>query len=207
MSRSTGEATPPSNLPNPNSLKSLISQDEEGVEGERLALTPDTELLAKKDLVQDKNKVANKGTGTVDEEEEDEFGFFMKAGDEQIWNKGSNELRIVPCEKQDDMDYSDANEPPSWASDWTEGLPINQSGSSWTAFKQDSRELETECWFSSAVENANLTKSSLINVFSGAFPTVIQPCEDSEFVPTLKELLQAPEQRNRTVQEGYVQKY
>lgn len=103
LSRSISEAQPLSNVLNPITLRSLISPDKEGVEGERLALTPDSELLAKNDQDQEKNKVADKGTGIVDEEEEDEFGIFMKAGDEQIWNKEFNETQIVPCEKQDDM--------------------------------------------------------------------------------------------------------
>lgn len=63
-------------------------------------------------------------------------------------------------------DSSGSNEPPSWMSDWTRPLSIKHSAETWTAFKQevDNRETEKECWFSTAVENMHLTHSTLIPV-------------------------------------------
>ncbi|XP_026996061.2 uncharacterized protein si:ch211-14c7.2 isoform X1 [Tachysurus fulvidraco] len=198
-------------LPNPaptsntTALGSISRQQQEETEGMRLALKTDLELLEKQNRGQEADKVANEECEVVDEEDVDEFGVFMKAGDEQIWNEGFNELKKVPCEKHAGIDIRNAsvlNESPPWISDWTRDVSIKQSETRWTAFKQEevSRGTEKECWFSTAVENMHLTHSSLItvpNVFLEAFPDVKSSCGDSDCIPTLAEQLRgsAPEYR------------
>lgn len=92
-------------LPNPapttnkTALRSISRQQQEETQGRRLALKPALELLEKQERSQEVDKVADKGPEVADEEDGDEFGVFMKAGDEQVWNEGFDELKKVPCEK------------------------------------------------------------------------------------------------------------
>ncbi|KAF5907868.1 Neuroblast differentiation-associated protein AHNAK [Clarias magur] len=162
-------------LPNPapttyrTALRSRSRQQQEESKGRGLALTPALELLEKQERGWEVDKVADEGPEVVDEEEGDEFGVFMKAGDEQSWNEGSNELEKVPCEEHAGIDLrncSVSNEPTPWMSDWTRDISIKHSEDTWTAFTQevDSRGTEKECWFSTAVENMHLTHSSLNTV-------------------------------------------
>ncbi|XP_053479355.1 uncharacterized protein si:ch211-14c7.2 [Ictalurus furcatus] len=203
-------------LPNPApttntaALRSISRHQQEGTKGRRLALKPVLELLEKQERDQEVDKVADDGPDVVDEEDGDEFGVFMKAGDEQVWNEGFNKLKKVPCEKHAGIDIrnsSVSNEPPSWTSDWTRGLSIKQSEDTWTAFKQEvvSRGTEKECWFSTAVEKMHLTHSSLVtvpNVFLEAFPNLKPSCGDSDCSPTLTELLQGSAAENRPEKNG-----
>lgn len=84
---------------NRTALRSLSRQQQEETKGERLALKPVSDLLEKQERDQKANKVADEGPEVADEEEGDEFGVFMKAGDEEVWNEGLGELRKVPCEQ------------------------------------------------------------------------------------------------------------
>ncbi|KAM9481579.1 uncharacterized protein Hap1MRO34_009299 [Clarias gariepinus] len=200
-------------LPNPapttyrTALRSRSRQQQEESKGRGLALKPALELLEKQERGWEVDKVADEGPEVVDEEEGDEFGVFMKAGDEQSWNEESNELEKVPCEEHAGIDLrnSVSNETTPWMSDWTRDISIKQSEDTWTAFTQevDSRGTEKECWFSTAVENMHLTHSSLNtvpNVFLDAFPYLKSSCGDSDCIPTLTEMLQgsAGEKRPET---------
>ncbi|KAB5575027.1 hypothetical protein PHYPO_G00215950 [Pangasianodon hypophthalmus] len=203
-------------LPNPapttnrTALRSISRQQQEETKGRRLVLKPALELLEKQERGQEADKVADEGPEVVDEEDGDEFGVFMKAGDEQVWNEGFHELKKVPCEKFAGIDTGNSsvsNEPPSWMSDWTRDLSIKQSEDTWTAFKQEvvSRGTEKESWFSTAVENMHLTHSSLItvpNVFLEAFPYLKSSCGDSDCIPTLAELLRGSAAENRPEKNG-----
>ncbi|KAK3548739.1 hypothetical protein QTP70_018479 [Hemibagrus guttatus] len=203
-------------LPNPaptsntTALRSISRQQQEETKGMRLALKTELELLEKQEKAQEADKVADKEPEVVDEEDGDEFGVFMKAGDEQVWNEGFSELKKVPCEKHAGIDIGNSsvsNESPSWMSDWTRDLSVKQSEERWTAFKQEevSRGTEKECWFSTAVENMHLTHSSSItvpNVFLEAFPYLKPSCGDSDCIPTLTELQRRSAAENRPEKNG-----
>ncbi|KAI5098292.1 hypothetical protein C0J45_12019 [Silurus meridionalis] len=159
----------PAPTTNATALRAMSSQQQEETEGMRLAVKPALEQFKKQERGQEEENVADEELGVVDEADEDEFGIFMKAGDEQIWNAGFNELKKVPCEKNVGIDITNSsvsNEPLSLMSDWTRDLSVRQSEDIWTAFKQEvaSRGAEKECWFSTAVENMHLTHSSLNTV-------------------------------------------
>lgn len=91
-------------LPNPalttnrTALRSISRQQQEETQGRRLALKQTLELLEKQERGQETVKVADEGPEVLDEEDGDEFGVFMKAGDEEVWTEGFNELKKVPCE-------------------------------------------------------------------------------------------------------------
>ncbi|KAI5629740.1 hypothetical protein C0J50_2241, partial [Silurus asotus] len=190
----------PAPTTNATALRAISSQQQEETVGMRLAVKPALEQFKKQERGQEEENVADEELGVVDEADEDEFGIFMKAGDEQIWNAGFNELKKVPCEKNVGIDITNSsvsNEPLSWMSDWTRDLSVKQSEDIWTAFKQEvaSRGAEKECWFSTAVENMHLTQPSLNtvpNVFLEAFPCLKSSCGDSDSIPTLTELLRGP---------------
>ncbi|XP_058243090.1 uncharacterized protein si:ch211-14c7.2 isoform X1 [Hemibagrus wyckioides] len=196
-------------LPNPaptsntTAFRSISRQQQEETKGMRLALKPESELLEKQERAQEVDKVADEEPEVVDEEDGDEFGVFMKAGDEQIWNEGFSELKKVPCEKHAGIDIGNSlvsYESPSWMSDWTRDLSIKQSEERWTAFKQEEVSRGKECWFSTAVENMHLTHSSPItvpNVFLESFPYLKSSCGDSDCIPTLTELQQGSAAENR----------
>lgn len=93
-------------LPNPapttnrTALRSISRQQQEEAQGRRLAVKPALELLEKQERGQEADKVAHEGPEEVDDEDGDEFGVFMKAGDEQDLIEGFNKLKKVPCEKR-----------------------------------------------------------------------------------------------------------
>lgn len=106
---SSGVANAITSLPNPTptanraALRTISRQQQEETQARRLALKPALELLEKQEREQEVDKVADEGPEVVNEEDGDEFGVFMKAGDEQVWNEGFNELQKVPCEKHADI--------------------------------------------------------------------------------------------------------
>ncbi|KAL7870705.1 hypothetical protein SRHO_G00082020 [Serrasalmus rhombeus] len=190
----------------------LSRQEEVGAGFRSLRPQPESQLLSEQERGQDWSKVAtNERPVEVGEEEEDEFGVFMQAGEEQIWTEEFNELQQVPSGMHDGIGHrtsTDADEPMSWTSDWTGVQSFHQSDDSWATFKQedDSRGAESEIapagqwWSWTAVENSDLALSSLNNVshvFLEAFPSVNATCGETDCVPTLKELLQGPAENNR----------
>ncbi|XP_052386847.1 uncharacterized protein LOC127933859 [Carassius gibelio] len=175
--------------------------------GDFLPLVVNSELLSEPARVDDKDKVAaDEGSLDVDEEEEEEeFGAFMQAGGERLWTDGFSEVQHsaedYKCEEQ--TSSADANEPASWASDWTAVQSFQQSESTWTAFSQETVEQKIapgDHWWTST-EKPKLPLSPLhnvSNVFLEAFPSEKSPCEDPEHIPTLKQLLQGPAENSNT---------
>ncbi|TSR87310.1 hypothetical protein Baya_11933 [Bagarius yarrelli] len=200
----------PTPTTNATALRSISRQQQEENEGMRLALKPELELLKKQDRVQEEDNVVDKESEVVDKEDEDEFGVFLKAGDEQVWNEGFNELKKGPCEKHAGIDIRNSslsNNPPSWMSDQSREPSNTQSEDTWTAFTQEvvSRATEKDCWFSTAVENMHLTDSSSITVPNGFFeasPCVKSTGENSDYIPTLTELLKGSAAENRPEKNG-----
>lgn len=93
-------------LPNPalaTNRAALRSISRQETQARRLAPKQALELLEKQERGQEADKVADEGHEVLDEEDGDEFGVFMKAGDEQVWTEGFNELKKVPCEKHADI--------------------------------------------------------------------------------------------------------
>ncbi|XP_072551578.1 uncharacterized protein [Salminus brasiliensis] len=190
----------------------LGRQEEVGAGFRSLGPQAESQLLSEQKRGQDRSKVAtNERPVEVGAEEEDEFGVFMQAGQEEIWTEDFNRFQQVPSRTHDGVGYrnsTDANKPMSWTYDWTEVQSVHQSDDTWAAFKQedDSRGPESEIasggqwWSSTAAENTHLTLSSLHNVssvFLEAFPFVDSSSGDTDCVPTLKELLQRPAENSR----------
>ncbi|XP_016117282.1 uncharacterized protein [Sinocyclocheilus grahami] len=165
-----------------------------------------SELLSEPARVDDKDKVAaDEGSLDVGEEEEEEFGAFMQAGGEQLWTDGFSEVQQLAedynCEEH--TSSVDANEPASWASDWTAVQSFQQSESTWTAFSQETVEQKIvpggHWWLSTEKPNLPLSPlHNVSNVFLEAFPSEMSPCEDPEYIPTLKQLLQGPAENSNT---------
>ncbi|XP_066540525.1 titin homolog [Hoplias malabaricus] len=219
--KSSSRGPPKAFLINPafnstTAITTASSRQQQGVGAGFRSLRPElgSQLLLEqeKGLEQDRSKVAgNERLDEGGEEEEDEFGVFMQAGEEQIWTQGFNRLQQVPsgmCDGIGQRNSSNAIEPMSWSSDWTGGLSFHQSNDSWATFNRDdedvSRGAESEInagqwWSSTAAENTHVTPlHNLSCVFLEAFPCVDVSCEgDSECVPTLKELLQKPVENHR----------
>ncbi|XP_042630767.1 uncharacterized protein si:ch211-14c7.2 isoform X1 [Cyprinus carpio] len=186
-----------------------LSEGEVGVRGGDLLPLVNSELLSEPARVDEKDKVAAKeGSPDVgEEEEEDEFGAFKQIGGEQLWTDGFSEAQHLAedynCEKH--TSSADANEPASWASDWTAVQSFQHSESTWTAFSQETVEQKIVPggqWWTST-EKPNLPLSLLHNVvkskvFLEAFPSEKSPCEDPEYIPTLKQLLQGPAENSNT---------
>ncbi|KAG9272893.1 hypothetical protein AMEX_G11968 [Astyanax mexicanus] len=191
----------------------LGRQEEVGAGFTSLGPQAGSQLLSEQERGQDWSKVATEERRVeVGEEEEDEFGVFMQAGEEQVWTAEFNRLQQVPSGTHAGIEHkthiADANEPMSWTSDWTGVQSFHQSDDTWAAFKQedDSKGAESEVssdgqwWSSTAAKNTQLSFSSLhnvSNVFLAAFPSVDSSSEDVDYVPTLKELLQRPAENNR----------
>ncbi|KAL1256353.1 hypothetical protein QQF64_011898 [Cirrhinus molitorella] len=184
-----------------------LSKGEVGARGGDLLPLVNSELLSEPARVDNKVKVAA-DEGSLDVgEEEDEFGAFMQAGGEQLWTDGFSEVQqLAPGEDyscEEHTSSADANEPASWASDWTAVQPFQQSESTWTAFGQetvDQKIVPGGQWWPST-EKPNLPLSPLhnvSNVFLEAFPLEKSPCEDPEYIPTLKQLLQGPAENSNT---------
>lgn len=93
----------PASITNTTALRPISRQQQEEAKGMRLALKPAVELLEKQERGHEVDKVVDDWPEVVDEEDRDEFGVFMKAGDDQVWNEGFNELKKVPCEKHADI--------------------------------------------------------------------------------------------------------
>lgn len=93
----------PARTTNTTALRPVSRQQQEEAKGMRLALKPALELLEKQERGHEVDKVVDEWPEVVDEEDGDEFGVFMKAGDDQVWNEGFNELKKVPCEKHADI--------------------------------------------------------------------------------------------------------
>ncbi|XP_052437620.1 uncharacterized protein LOC127977019 [Carassius gibelio] len=183
-----------------------LSEGEAGARGGDLLPLVNSELLSEPARVDDKDKVAaDEGSLDVGEEEEDEFGAFMLAGGDQLWTDGFSEVQQSAedynCEEH--TSSADANEPASWASDWTVVQSFQPSESTWTAFSQETVEQKIvpgDQWWTST-EKPNLPLSPLhnvSNVFLEAFPSEKSPCEDPEHIPTLKQLLQGPAENSNT---------
>ncbi|KAI4875669.1 hypothetical protein NFI96_007971 [Prochilodus magdalenae] len=80
----------------------LSRQEEVGAGFRSLRPQPESGLQSEQDAGQDWSKVAtNDRPVEVGEEEEDEFGVFMQAGEEQTWTEESNELQQVPSGTHD----------------------------------------------------------------------------------------------------------
>ncbi|XP_050990629.1 uncharacterized protein si:ch211-14c7.2 isoform X1 [Labeo rohita] len=183
-----------------------LSKGEVGTRGGDLLPLVNSELLSEPARVDDKDKVAaDEGSLDVgDEEEEDEFGAFMQAGGEQLWTDGFQQLAAgeeYNCEEH--TSSADANEATSWASDWTAVQSFQQSESTWTAFSQETLEQKIipggQWWPSNEKPNLPLSPlHNVSNVFLGAFPSEKSPCEDPEYIPTLKQLLQGPAENSNT---------
>ncbi|XP_076845026.1 uncharacterized protein LOC143490270 isoform X2 [Brachyhypopomus gauderio] len=181
----------------------VSKQEEVGATVRNVELQPGSE----QEMGLDGHMVAMKKRPVVmDQEEEDDFGVFMQAGEEQIWAEGFNKLQQVPCSKHDCVEYMnpfDANEPVSWVSNWSGVQTSQQSTDSWTAFKQETREDEQKItahwWSHKPVDTTHLTPSlrNVQRVFLEAFPCMQRSCGDSECIPTLKDLLWAPADMNR----------
>ncbi|XP_016318713.1 uncharacterized protein LOC107670587 [Sinocyclocheilus anshuiensis] len=184
-----------------------LSKGEVGARGGDLLPLVNSELLSEPARVDDKDKVAaDEGSLDVgEEEEEDEFGTFMQAGGEQLWTDGFSEIQHLAedCNCEEHTSSADANEPASWASDWTAVQSFQQSESTWTAFSQETVEqkiVHGGQWWTST-EKPNLPLSPLhnvSNVFLEAFPSEKSPCEDPEYIPTLKQFLQGPAENSNT---------
>ncbi|XP_073706666.1 uncharacterized protein [Garra rufa] len=185
-----------------------LSKGEVGARGGDLLPLVNSKLLSEPARVDDKDKVAaDEGSLDVGGEEEDEFGAFMQAGGEQLWTEGFSEVQQLAsgedynCEEH--TSSADANEPASWASDWTAVQSFQQSESTWTAFGQetvDQKIVPGGQWWPST-EKPNLPLSPLhnvSNVFLEAFPSEKSPCENPENIPTLKQLLQGPAENSNT---------
>lgn len=90
---------------------------------------------------------------------------------------------------------TDANEPASWASDWTTDQSFQQSESTWIAFSQETVEQKTVPggqWWPSTEQKPNLSLSSLhyvvkiynnsvFRLFTNAALTCNQKCPTSHF--------------------------
>ncbi|KAK1785192.1 hypothetical protein P4O66_018605 [Electrophorus voltai] len=81
-------------------------QEEVGAIVGNIGPQPGSELLAEQEMGLDGDMVTtNEKPVVMGQEEEDDFGVFMQAGEEQIWPEGFNELQQVPCRKQDCVGY------------------------------------------------------------------------------------------------------
>ncbi|KAG1938753.1 uncharacterized protein si:ch211-14c7.2 [Pimephales promelas] len=176
-----------------------LSNGEVGARGGDSLPLENSELISELARVDDGDKVAtDEGSLDVGEEDEDEFGAFMQAGGMD----GFSDVQQLAAREDYNCEGcaspTDANEPASWASDWTTDQSFQQSESTWIAFSQETVEQKTVPggqWWPSTEQKPNLSLSSLhyvSNVFLEAFPSDESPCEDPECIPTLKQLLQGP---------------
>ncbi|XP_026870293.2 uncharacterized protein si:ch211-14c7.2 isoform X2 [Electrophorus electricus] len=183
-------------------------QEEVGAIVGNIGPQPGSELLAEQEMGLDGDMVTtNEKPVVMGQEEEDDFGVFMQAGEEQIWPEGFNELQQVPCRKQDCVEYTnpfDANEPMSWTSNWSGVQTSQQSVDSWSAFEQEMVP-GVQWWSSKAKDSTYLTPTSLHNVhrvFLEAFSCAEPPCGDFDCILTLNELLWGPAEKIRDRKPG-----
>lgn len=183
-----------------------LGTGEEGAGGGDVLLVLNSELLTEPVRVDHGDTVAA-DEGSLDVGEEDEFGAFMQAGAEQLWTDESKQVQQLAPGEDDNCEQhtssAEANEPASWASDWTVVQSCQQSESTWVAFSQETAEQKIvpgEQWWPST-EKPKLSLSPLhnvSNVFLEAFPSEESPCEDPGYIPTLKQLLQGPAENSNT---------
>lgn len=175
-----------------------LSNREVGAGGGDLLPLVNSELLSEPARVDNWDKVAtDEGSLDVGEEEEDEFGAFMQAGGEHGFSEVQQSAAGEDYNCEGCTSSTDANEPASWASDWMADQSFQQSESTWIAFSQETVEQKTvpdgQWWPSTEKPNLSLSPlHNVSNVFLEAFPSDKSPCEDPEYIPTLKQLLQGP---------------
>lgn len=175
-----------------------LSNGEGGARGGDLLPLVNSELLLELARVDDRDKVAtDEGSLDVGEEDEDEFGAFMQAGRMDGFSDVQQLAAGEDYNCEGCASSTDANEPASWASDWTADQSFQQSESTWIAFSQETVEQKIvpggQWWPSTETPNLSLSPlHNVSNVFLEAFPSDESPCEDPEYIPTLKQLLQGP---------------
>ncbi|XP_046892459.1 uncharacterized protein si:ch211-14c7.2 [Hypomesus transpacificus] len=150
------------------------------------------------------SKVASVG-GSVErgqeevEEEQDDFGLFMQAGEESSWEDSFVTSPPVPCGNGDSAaleNHLKSEESAHWTSGWTDSS-VHQSEETWTAFPKDPVGLEGQdaagqWWPCSAEEETGdrqPTKQDLNTVFQEVFPCLPSSSAKEEVVPTLTQLL------------------
>ncbi|XP_051579802.1 uncharacterized protein LOC127455743 [Myxocyprinus asiaticus] len=182
-----------------------LSKGEVGDRGGDLLPLVNSEFLTEPERVDERENVAT-DEGSLDVgEEEDEFGAFMQADGKQLLTDGFQQLATGKDYKTGGLTSStNANEPTSWTSDWTTDQSFLQSESTWTAFSQETVEQKIVPggqWWPTTVEKPNLSLSPLCDVssvFLEAFSSEKPYCQDPDYIPTLKQLLQGPAENGNT---------
>ncbi|KAK6290989.1 hypothetical protein J4Q44_G00386130 [Coregonus suidteri] len=149
----------------------------------------------------DENKVAANGgflDGGPEAEGEDDFGLFMQAEEQPLWDDSFTASPLVPSGKSESValeNHSIANESIHWTSGWTDSS-FQQSEDAWTAFPKDTagegEDKREQWWPTNAVEETRgrfSAKQNVNNVFVEAFPSLSTPPYDRDAVPTLSQLL------------------
>ncbi|XP_055030206.2 uncharacterized protein [Misgurnus anguillicaudatus] len=203
ISTPTADITTVHSLPNPAPTTTAaiataipaLSKREVGARGGDLLPPVNSEFLSELERADDRDKVATAEESLdLGEGEEDEFGAFLQAGAEPDWTAGFtgedyNSGEVQRC--------ADANVPASFKSDWT---ALQPSESTWIAFSQESVEQKITHdgqWWPSTLDKPNLSSvHDVSNVFLDAFPSEKPSCEDPDYIPTLSQLMQGPENGN-----------
>ncbi|XP_051513000.1 uncharacterized protein LOC127417199 [Myxocyprinus asiaticus] len=222
-SSSRGFSTPPASitvttihsLPNPAPTSTAdiataipaLNKGEAGARGGDLLPLTNSELQSEPERVDDRDKVAtceeSLHVGKEEKADEDEFGAFMQAGGEQLWTDRFQHLATGEDYKSGELSSSThANEPTSWTSDWTVVQSFQQTESTWTAFSQKTVEQKIVPggqWWPLTVEKQTLSPlCDVSSVFQEAFPLEKPSCQDPDYIPTLKQLLQGPSKNSNT---------
>ncbi|XP_041733379.1 uncharacterized protein LOC121567418 isoform X2 [Coregonus clupeaformis] len=133
----------------------------------------------------DENKVAANGgflDGGPEAEGEDDFGLFMQAEEQPLWDDSFTASPLVPSGKSESVGWTDSS--------------FQQSEDAWTAFPKDTagegEDKREQWWPTNAVEETRgrfSAKQNVNNVFVEAFPSLSTPPYDRDAVPTLSQLL------------------
>ncbi|XP_073671923.1 uncharacterized protein [Paramisgurnus dabryanus] len=206
----TADITTVHSLPNPAPTTTAaiataipaLSKREVGARGGDLLPPVNSEFLSVLERADDRDKVATAEESLdLGEGEEDEFGAFMQAGGEPDWTAEFTEVQQSPAGE----DYNsgevqrcaESDVPACLKSDWT---APQQSESPWIAFSQESVEQKITHdgqWWPSTLDKPNLSSvHNMSNVFLDAFPSEKPSCEDPDYIPTLSQLMQGPENGN-----------
>ncbi|KAJ8414597.1 hypothetical protein AAFF_G00037990 [Aldrovandia affinis] len=152
------------------------------------------------------------GEGSLDVEQEgdDEFGLFMRAGEQPCWDDGFTDFHRVPRGRSESAALADPvgeSEPAYWTSGEAENL-FHQSEDTWTAFSQEGgvglepglgagqQQMQSGCqwWPQKAVEELSTVKLhtsiDMPSVFLKAFPSTPPSCPNPSPVVSVRQLLQ-----------------
>ncbi|KAJ8369307.1 hypothetical protein SKAU_G00093350 [Synaphobranchus kaupii] len=159
------------------------------------------------------------GEGFLDVEQEgdDDFGLFIRAGEQPSWDDGFTDFQQVPCGTSESAVLADPvreSRPTHWTSGQTEN-PFHQSEDTWTAFSpggnitQDLGQGATlhmqtggQWWPQKATEELSVNLRApfdVPNVFQEAFPSMPSSCPNQDPVLTLRQLLQGLPNEDSTV--------